>query len=68
MNGVLSFDLLDNNQIITAEVYAQQLQRLQEALLAKRPALVNRKGVILLHHNARPHVAEMIREKIRELG
>lgn len=66
--GVLYWELLDNNQTITAEVYAQQLQRLQEALLQKRPALVNRKGVILLHDNARPHVAKLTREKIQELG
>lgn len=36
----------------TAEFYAQQLQRLQDVLLEKRPALVNRKGAILLCDNA----------------
>ncbi len=51
MKGVLYFELLDNNQNITTEVYAQQQQRLQEILLKKRPAQVNRKVVIVLHDN-----------------
>ncbi len=67
MKGVLYFELLDNNQTITAKVCAQQLQRLQEALLEKRSALVNRKGVIVLHDNARKNVVKMTLEKIREL-
>jgi len=66
--GMLYFELLENNQTITAEIYSQQLQRLREALLNKRPAMVNRKGVILLHDNARPHVAKMTQKKIQEFG
>lgn len=38
------------------------------ALKAKRPALVNRKEVILQHDNARPHVARLTHQKMRELG
>lgn len=66
--GILYFELLPNNLTINAEVYASQLQHLQDSLVKKRPALVNRKGVILLHDNARPHVAKMIKEKIQELS
>ena len=66
--GVVWFELLKNNQTITAEVYSQQLQRLHDELVKKRPALVNRKGVILLHDNARPHVAKITQKKILELG
>ena len=53
---------------MNGEVYAQQLQRVQEKLLEKRPVLVNRKKVILLHDNARPHTAKVTQEKIIELG
>ncbi|GFV62528.1 histone-lysine N-methyltransferase SETMAR [Trichonephila clavipes] len=42
-------------------LYVQQLQRV-------RPALVNRKNVILLHDNTRPHTAKVTQEKIIELG
>ena len=40
------------NQTVTAEVYSAQLSRLNEELKKKRPALVNKKGVILQHDNA----------------
>jgi histone-lysine N-methyltransferase SETMAR len=68
IKGVVYFELLPQGATITAAVYADQLQNLSDALKEKRPALVNRKGVILLHDNARPHTAKLTREKIRELG
>ncbi|KAF2351785.1 EGF-like domain [Trinorchestia longiramus] len=37
-------------------------------LSEKRPALVNRRGPILLHDNVRPHVARMTVQKLTELG
>ncbi|KAF2366449.1 hypothetical protein FHG87_002806 [Trinorchestia longiramus] len=37
-------------------------------LSEKRPALVNQRGPILLHDNARPHVARMTVQKLTELG
>ncbi|XP_054005260.1 histone-lysine N-methyltransferase SETMAR-like [Hylaeus anthracinus] len=49
-------------------LYVQQLQRVLEKLHEKRPALINRRNVILLHDNARPHTARVTQEKILELG
>jgi histone-lysine N-methyltransferase SETMAR len=68
MSGVIYFELLDINQTVTADVYSQQLQRLNEVLLLKRPALANQKGVILLHDNSRSHVAKLTQQKIEQLG
>jgi histone-lysine N-methyltransferase SETMAR len=67
IRGVIYIELLDPNQTITADIYTQQLARLHEVLVRERPALVNRKGVILLHDNARPHVAKWTKQKIEEL-
>ncbi|XP_043262919.1 histone-lysine N-methyltransferase SETMAR-like [Colletes gigas] len=66
--GIIHHELLKSNLTITADKYVQQLQRVQEKLHEKRPALVNRKSVILLHENARSHTARVIQEKILELG
>ena len=38
------------------------------SLLEKHPALVNRKNVVLLHDNARPHAARVTQENFLELG
>ncbi len=68
MSGVIYFELLDINETVTANVYSQQLQRLNEVLLQKRPALGNQKCVILLHGNSRSHVAKFTQQKIEQLG
>jgi histone-lysine N-methyltransferase SETMAR len=67
MSGVIYFELLRNNETITADVYSQQLQRLNEVLLRKRPTLANQKDFILLHDNSRPHVAKLTQQKIERL-
>ncbi|GFX10795.1 histone-lysine N-methyltransferase SETMAR [Trichonephila clavipes] len=50
--GIIYHELLKPNVTITADRYVQKLQRVQEKLLEKRSAFVNRKNVILLHDNA----------------
>ena len=56
--------ILNRNETITADLYVQKLQRVHQSLLEKRPALVNRKYVVLLHDNARPHTATVTQENI----
>nr|KAF6353464.1 hypothetical protein mPipKuh1_010430 [Pipistrellus kuhlii] len=65
--GILHYELLPSNQTITSAVYSAQLERLAQALREKEPALINRKGVILHHDNARPHTARITAEKLRQL-
>ena len=66
--GIIHFELLNRNETVTADLYLQQLQHVHQSLLEKRPALVNRKNVVLLHDNARPHTARVTQEKNLELG
>ena len=66
--GVVHWELLPKGQTVNSEVLCQQLDRLQEALVIKRPALVNRRGVVLQHDNARSHTSKMTQKKIRALG
>jgi hypothetical protein len=60
--------LLPAGQTVSATVYSGQLERVHEKLKTKEPALVTGKGVVLLHDNAKPHVAKVIRETIIGLG
>ena len=68
MSGVIYFELLRNNEMITADVFSQQLQRLSEVPLRKRPTSAKQKDVIFLHDNSRPHVAKLTQPKIERLG
>jgi histone-lysine N-methyltransferase SETMAR len=69
MKGILYYELLEPGQTVNAQHYSQQLRRLNEKILEKRsgPGHGNRK-VILLHDNARPHVAISTQNIILELG
>jgi len=55
--GIKHFELLPRNQTINADVYCHQLECLRIALVEKRPALVNRNGVLIHGNKARLHTA-----------
>ncbi|KAF2352489.1 Transposase type 1 [Trinorchestia longiramus] len=67
-NRCYSLHFLGVNETINAERYCSYLAVMHARLSEKRPALVNRRGPILLHDNARPHVARMTVQKLTELG
>lgn len=66
--GIVYWEVLDYGQTVDSNYYCQQLDRLADALLHTRSALVNRQGVILLHDNAKPHTSKVTQQKIRKLG
>lgn len=65
--GVIHFEVLENNVVIDADLYCVQLDRMYMKLKEKYPALVNRKRILLQHDNAKPHTARKTKEKINEL-
>ena len=65
--GVVHFELIPNGETIKAVNYFEQLNRVQQNLIRKHPVLINRKGVIFLQDNARPHSANLTRNKLEEL-
>ena len=62
--------LSEFQETIISEKYAQQIDEIHQLLQHLQPALVNRKGPILLHDNAQLHVTLMIKllQKVNELG
>ena len=60
--------MLPHDLTINLKLYCSQLDRLQEAIKEKRPELINRKGVVFHHDNARSHTSLMTRQKLGELG
>jgi histone-lysine N-methyltransferase SETMAR len=66
--GIVHRELLPAGQTVNATVYSGQLERVHKELKTKEPALVARKGVVLLDDNAKPDVAKVTRETIIRLG
>ena len=66
--GVIYYELLKPNEIITGERYRTQLMRLSRSLREKRPQYEQRhEKVILQHDNARPHVAKPVKTYLETL-
>ena len=60
--GVVYYELLKPNETITGALYRTQLMRLSRALKEKRAHYYSRHDkIILLHDNARPHVAAPVK-------
>lgn len=69
IKGVLYYELLEPNQTVNKELYQRQLLKLSEELGRKRPYSGHgKRPVKLLHDNARPHVANLVRETLTTLG
>jgi [histone H3]-lysine36 N-dimethyltransferase SETMAR len=66
--GIIHYELLPYGQTITAEVYCNQLDSLNDAIKAKRPSIFIKKKVFFQHDNARPHTAKITPDKLKDLG
>jgi histone-lysine N-methyltransferase SETMAR len=66
--GIIHVDYFKPGSTITADVYCSEIEAVHQKLLESYTALVNRKGVLLLHDNARPHIALSTRQKLKEVG
>lgn len=67
MAGLIHYNFLNAGETITAVKYSEQIDIMHQKLSQMQPALVNRKGPILLHDNARPHVSRIVANKLAEL-
>lgn len=66
--GIIHTDYLPPRKTIKADIYCAEIDVVRAKLQKTDPALVNRRGIILLHDNARPHTAKMTQEKISQVG
>jgi len=52
---------------VNSKLYLAQLEMVNEKFLKIHTALINRRSVVFLHDNAKPHTSKMTHEKIKEL-
>ena len=65
--GARLVDYLERGAIISEKGYANTLQKLGRAIKSRRPGMLW-DGIILLHDNARPHTANLVRDKLQRFG
>ena len=65
---VVYYELLKPNETITGALYRTQLMRLSRALKEKRAHYYRHDKIILLHDNARPHVAAPVKTYLEHLN
>ena len=61
------YNFLNPGKIIISEKHAQQINEIHRKRQQLQLALVNRKGPILLHNNAQPHVTQLL-QKLNKLS
>ena len=68
VSGVIHVSVLKEGETIKADNYCSDLEIVHKKLCVTQPALINRRGVILLHDNAKPHVAKKTLQKMIDLN
>ena len=67
--GVFYYELLKSGETINGERYRQQLIKLKRAIAETRPEYATRHEAIIFHHdNARPHVAQPVKNYLENSG
>lgn len=66
--GIIHYSFLQAGQTITAESYCTEIDHMHEKLRHMQPSVINRRGPILLHDNARPHTSQITVQKLVQLG
>ena len=66
--SVIHWKFFPNGHEVDVDLYSQQLERVNEILRRRYPALVNRNRVLLQQDNSRPQTARTTLTKIQELG
>ncbi|GBP12785.1 Mariner Mos1 transposase [Eumeta japonica] len=59
---IINYELLPPDKTINSDLYCQQLMRLKQGVVKKRPESFNRKGVVFHHDNARSATQNRLRE------
>ena len=62
--GLIHHCFIKPGETITAEKYCTKIHEMHQKLTRKQPALVDRKGPILLHDNTRLHVSMITHHKL----
>ena len=62
--GVLLVDFLARNTTINTDAYCATLRRLRKAIQNRRRGKLS-SGIVLIHDNARPHIARLTQTLLR---
>ena len=66
--SLIHYSFLNPGETTASEKYAQQMDEMHQKLQYLQPALVIRKGPVLLCDNNQPHITQPMLYKLKELG
>ncbi|GFW68847.1 histone-lysine N-methyltransferase SETMAR [Trichonephila clavipes] len=67
VKGPVYYELLKQGKTTNADLYCNQLDKLNAAIKEKRPALASRKEIVFHQDNARSHTAMVTQQKLNAL-
>ena len=62
--GLIHHSFIKQGETITVQKCCKEIREMHQNLIRKVPALINRKGPIILPDNARTHVLMITRQKL----
>ena len=65
--GLIHQSFIKGGETVTAEKHCRKINEMHQKFTCKQLALVNRKGAILIHDNARLHVSVITHQKLHTL-
>uniref|UniRef100_A0A0N5BDA4 HTH_48 domain-containing protein n=1 Tax=Strongyloides papillosus TaxID=174720 RepID=A0A0N5BDA4_STREA len=66
-DGIIHNKFINPGETMTSDRYCKEIEEMNQKLSVLKPALVNRRGPILFHDNAKPHVLRITVQKLNEL-
>ena len=67
VDGVVHWEFVSEGRAVNGELYAEQLERVHEALRRRRPNMIRQNQVLLQQDNAPAHTSWVAKRKIEEL-
>lgn len=66
--GIIYHEFIKLGCTIDSELYCLQINKVHEQLKISHPAVMNRKGPIILQDNAKPHTSKITLKKFADMG
>ena len=68
IKGIIHHEFLKSGQTVNSDIYCSQIEEVHKKLKDIDPAMINRRRVIILQDNAKPHTSKKTIQKFSDIG